>query len=697
MNKGQSRPRRALAEKLRCCPLHERRSSDHGGHVQEQSAPSQHSVLNITSWLVEAFTSHQAGRLADAERLYRQILTAQPDHSDSLYLLGVISYQRGDYAQALDQIDRALDKNPDNGLVWNQRGLALQRLKRFEEALAGYDRALVLWRDHAEVLCNRGAALHELKRFDEALASFDRALAVRPDYAEAFCYRAAALVQLKRPEDALSSYDCALAIQPDYVDALSGRGDVLVELKRFDEALASYDHALGIQPDNAERLCNRGVALYELKRTEEALASYDRALALGLDSAELHYNRGNALLLLKQFDEALASFERSLARWPDYGWAHCNRGIALHALTRFEEALASHERAVALAPDSAIAHSNYGLALHHVKRFEEAAASYERALAIEPDLPDAHYNEAYYRLLTGDLPLGWEKLEWRSPKGGNKRTFAQPQWSGAQEIAGKTVLLHSADGFGDAIQFCRYAPLVAARGARVILEVLWPQQELMRTLAGVTQVVAQGEPLPDFDLQCSLLSLPRAFGTGLATIPAETPYLRATASAVDHWNARLGPRNRPRIGIAWSGNPIHHNDRNRSIGLRSFLPALTDIDATFVSLHRDIRAADAALLQERGDILHFGEQLTDYADTAALISNLDLIVSVDTSVAHLAGALAKPVWIVLPFMPDWRWLLDRDDNPWYPTARLFRQDETRAWDAVIPRVWAALQDYVGGL
>jgi tetratricopeptide (TPR) repeat protein len=665
----------------------------------EQSAPP-YSVLNIGSWLVEAFTSHQAGRLAEAERLYRQILAAQPDHWDSLHLLSVLSYQRGDYALALDQIDAALDINPDNSLAWNQRGLALQRLKRFEDVVASYDRALAVWPDHAEALCNRGAALYELKRFDEALASYDRALAVRPHYAEAFCYRGAALFQLKRLEEALASYDCALATQPAYADALSDRGGVLVELKRFDEALVSYDQALLVRPDHAETLCNRGVALNELKRPEEALASYDRALALGLDSADLHYNRGNALLALKQFDQALAAFERALVLRPDHAWAHCNRGVALHELTRLEEALASHERAAALQPDSAIFHSNRGLALYHLKRFEEAVASYDRALALQPDLPEAHYMEAHCRLLTGDLPLGWEKLEWRwkvEPVKSNKRDFVQPHWSGSQKIAGKTVLLHTADGFGDTIQFCRYAPLVAARGARVIVEVLKPQQELMRTLAGVTRVVAWGEPLPDFDLHCTFLSLPRAFGTLLATIPSETPYLQAAPSAANDWNARLGPRNRPRIGVAWSGNPIHHDDRNRSIGLRSFLPLLAGVDATFVSLHQEVRAADAAVLQERSDIVHFGDELKDYSDTAALISNLDLVVAVDTSVAHLAGALAKPVWILLPFMPDWRWLLDREDSPWYPTARLFRQVGTRAWDGVIARVRAALHDYVRGL
>jgi tetratricopeptide (TPR) repeat protein len=671
-----------------------------GGQVLEQSAPSQQSVLNIASWLVEAFTSHQAGRLADAERLYRQILAARPDHSDSLHLLSVISYQRGDYAQALDQIDRALEINPDNSLAWNQRGLALQRLKRFEAALASYDRAVAAWPDNADALCNRGAILHQLRRFDEALASCDRALAARPQYAEAFCYRAAVLRQLKRLEEALASCDCALAIQPHYAEALSSRGDVLVELKRFDEAVASYDRALAIEPDHAERLCNRGVAFNELKRPEEALANFERALGLGLESVELYYNRGNALLALKQFDEALASFEQALAQQPDYVLAQCNRAVALQALARFEEALVSHERAIALQPDSAINHHNQGIAFYNLRRFEEAVASYQRALVLQPDMAEPHYGEALCRLLTGDLPLGWEKFEWRwqiEPLKGNGRDFVQPQWSGAQTIAGKTVLLHAADGFGDAIQFARYAPLVAARGARVILEVLKPQQQLMRTLAGVTQVVARGEPLPDFDLQCSLLSLPLAFATRLATIPADTPYLRASASLADSWNARLGPRNRPRIGIAWSGNPIHDNDRTRSIGLRPWLPLLAGIDATFVSLHQEVRAADAAVLAERSDIVHFGEELKDYADTAALISNLDLVVCVDTSVAHLAGALAKPVWILLPFMPDWRWLLDRDDSPWYPTARLFRQDDTRAWDGVIPRVWAALHDYVRGL
>ena len=257
--------------------------------------------------------------------------------------------------------------------------------------------------------------------------------------------------------------------------------------------------------------------------------------------------------------------------------------------------------------------------------------------------------------------------------GNSKRNFTQPQWFGHENIAGKTILLPAEQGFGDTIQFCRYVPLVAARGARVILEVQEPLSELMTSLTGASQIVSKGDPLPDFDIHCPLLSLPLAFGTRLETIPSAVPYLRASSQAVMNWDTRLGPKRRPRMALPGLVEPTHPNDHNRSIGLGALLPLL-DIDATFVSLQKDVRTEDATVLKERSDLLHFGDALKDFSDTAALISNLDLVISVDTSVAHLAGALAKPVWVLLPFIPDWRWLLDRADSPWYPTARLFRQD-----------------------
>jgi len=613
--------------------------------------------------LAEAFALHQAGRLAEAEQAYNRILATQPDHFDSLHLLGIVFHQRGDHAQALRHIDRALKINPNNIPALNNRGIALRELKRFAEALASYDRALELWPGYAEALLGRASALKELKRFEEALASYDRALSIRPDLA----------------------------------DAHTNRGNVLHALERFDDALASYDRALALRPDSAEANTNRGSALHELKRFDEALASHDRALALRPDHAEAHYNRGNALHKLKRFEEALTSYEHTLALRPDYVEALANRGVTLHGLKRFDEALASYDRALAARPDYAEAFVNQGDTLCELKRFEEALASYARALALRPDYVEAHCHEGMCRMLIGDFERGWQKLElgWVAVRQRPiMRNFSQPLWLGANELKGKTVLIHAEQGFGDVIQFCRYVPRVAKRCARVIFEVYETLRELMGTLPGVAQIVTSGKPLPDFDMHCPLLSLPLALGNRSATILSQTPYLQASPRAVTDWNDRLGPRHRPRIGLAWSGRPSHNNDHNRSMKLSTLLSPLAGFEATYVSLQREVRDDDAPALQGCDDIVHFGEELQTYADTAALIANLDLVIAVDTSVAHLAGALAKPVWILLPFIPDWRWLLDRDDSPWYPTARLFRQDETRGWDGVVARVHAALDDYL---
>jgi tetratricopeptide (TPR) repeat protein len=615
--------------------------------------------------LAEAFALQQAGRLAEAEQAYNQILATQPDHFDSLHLLGIVYHRRGDHAQALRHIDLALKINPNNIPALNNRGIALKELKRFAEALASYDRALELWPDYAEALLGRANALRELQRFEAALASYDRTLRLRPDW----------------------------------VDAHINRGNVLHALERFEEALASYDHALALRPDLAEAHTNRGSALHELKRFAEALASHDRALALRPDYAEARYNRGNAFHALKRFEEALADYEHALTLRPDYVEALDNRGVALHDLRRFEEALASYDRALAVQPDYAKAFVDRGATLREQRRFGEALACYDRALALRPDYVEAHANEGMCRMLIGDFHRGWPKLEWgwiAARQRNVKRSFSQPQLFGPNALEGKTVLLHAEQGFGDMIQFCRYVPRVAEQGARVIFEAYAPLRELMGTLPGVAQFVTTGAPLPDFDMHCPLLSLPLALGAGSATILSQTPYLRSSPQAVMDWNVRLGPRHRPRIGLAWSGRPSHDNDHNRSISLESFLPSLAGFDATYVSLLQDVREDDAAALQA-SNILHFGKELKTYADTAALIANLDLVISVDTSVAHLAGALAKPLWLLLPFMPDWRWQLDRDDSPWYPTARLFRQDETRGWDGVMARVRAALDDDVRSL
>ena len=310
-------------------------------------------------------------------------------------------------------------------------------------------------------------------------------------------------------------------------------------------------------------------------------------------------------------------------------------------------------------------------------------------------MPTRIFSRACRTFVTGDFDRGWIEYEWRrrAPVARiTQRDFPQPLWRGDEGIAGKTILLHSEQGFGDTIQFCRYIPLVAERGARVILEVEEPLCELMRALAGTIRVVAKGNPLPDVDFQCPLPSLPLAFRTRLQTIPSRTPYLRVPKSAQEHWAALPGNRSL-RIGLAWAGNTKHARDRERSIRLCDLLPLL-DTDATFVSLQKEVRPGDFETLQ-CCDVVQFGDELGDFCDTAALVSRLDLVISVDTSVAHLAGALGKPVWIPLAHIPDWRWLLDRDDSPWYPSARLFRQCEMREWGSVVMRVREALRLFVG--
>jgi len=658
--------------------------------------PQQTGQKGLPSLLAEGFAHHQAGRMAEAEWFYTQILAREPDHFDALHLRGLIHHQRGDHVGALSQIDAALRRIPDNILGLNNRGLVLNALGRFEEALASYARSLSLRPDFPEALLNRGNTLKDMQRLEAALASFDRAIAARPSYVEAHYNRGNALFALERFSEALAAYDRALEYRPDAPEVLCSRGIVLHALDRRDEALAAYNRAVALRPDYADAYNNRGVILHAMKRFDEALSDYGRALDLQQHYADAFLNRSATLYELRRFGEALENCDRAVALCPDSAEVHYNRGNALAGLRRFEKAVASYDRAAELHPRYTQALTNCGVALHQIKRFDEELSRYERVLSLLPDAQDAHYNESLCRLLIGDFENAWQKYEWRWQTAHmecERRNFAQPLWLGSPDVAGKTILLHAEQGFGDTIQFCRYAPVVAARGARVILEVQEPLRELASTLGASVKVVSRGHALPDFDLHCPLLSLPFAFSTTLATIPSATPYLGADAQAAADWATRLGSSNRRRIGLAWSGRPAHTNDHNRSIPLQSFLPLLDGIDATFVSLQRDVRSADMELLQGQRDILHFGNNLTNFGDTAALIANLDLIISVDTSVAHLAGALAKPVWVLLPYIPDWRWLLYRDDTPWYPTARLFRQDETRQWGRVIDRVHACLREF----
>lgn len=659
---------------------------------------------------------HQAGRLVEAEALYRQTLAAHPNHPDALHLLGVIASQTGQHELSIKFIELAIRQDGNNSLYHSNRGLALQALKRFEDALESYDRALALrpdyaealfnrgvtlqrlrrlpeavdsydraiavCADHAEALSNRGVALQDLGRLPEALESYGRALAVRPNFAEALCNRGNALKALKRLDHALESYNQALALRPNDAEVLYNRGNVFRELGRLEEAVASYDRALAACPEHADALSNRGTTLEKLGRFDDALHSYDLALTVRADFGEALSNRGNTLKALRRFEEALESYDRALAIHPERVEVIYNRGVTLQELRRFAEALESYDRALAVLPDHAEALCNRGVILQELGRFADALESYDRALAIYPHHVQAQWNRALVLLLIGSFTEGWLGYEWRRKLDSwIPRSFQGTEWSG-DSLAGKRILLYAEQGFGDAIQFARYASLAAARGARVVLEVHPPLKSLLTGLSGVDVVVARGEPLPPCDMHCSLLSLPLMFGTTVDTIPADVPYIRPTADRYEKWRKRL-PQGLVLVGLAWSGSQASIRDHQRSIPFEQLAPVLTVPGIQFVSLQKDVRTADACALRQHSEVIDFGEDIKDFSDTCAAIAQLDIIISVDTAVAHLAGAMDKPVWILLPHIPDFRWLLGRDDSPWYPSARLFRKTDTGNWGEVI--------------
>lgn len=417
-----------------------------------------------------------------------------------------------------------------------------------------------------------------------------------------------------------------------------------------------------------------------------------------LQSQPLHFDALQLLATIaaQQGDSALAVdlFDRALMVKPSFAAAWSNRGNALLELKRPDEALASYDRALRIQPEYALALHGRANALRELHRYEEALASYARALKAKPDYAEAHWNESLCRLLLGDFDLGWQKYEWRWKQAQSARAFrnfSQPLWLGETPLAGKTILLHAEHGFGDTLQFCRYASLVAATGARVVLEVPPDLKLVCQTLAGVDILLDTSEGLPAFDFQTPLMSLPLAFGTRLDSIPAAVPYLHSDPAKVTAWQTLLGPRTKPRIGLVWSGSPHHGNDQNRSLAV-SMLDQLVSDAAEFICLQKEFRNDDDRFVQQQFNVRTFGEQLRDFSDTAALVAALDLVVTVDTSIAHLAGALGKPVWILLPFAPDFRWLLERTDSPWYPSARLFRQPGFGQWPPVLADLREALAE-----
>lgn len=579
---------------------------------------------------------------------------------------------------------------PDNPITLQlNQAIASHQQGRLQEALAGYQQVLRAEPDNFTALHCAGILYGQVGRFEEALTAFTQASVVQPrDFAVHF-NRGKALQELKRYDEALACYDKALSLNPGYADAYNNRGNVLRELRQFDEAYASYCQAIALNPSFAEAYHNQGNVLMDLRRFEEALVSFNQAIALDQNNAHAYNSRGLVLLeVLERRDDAVHDFRLAISIKPDYAEAHYNLGNALKEMRRYKESQANFDKAIALNPNFVEAYYSRAVLLSEQQKFEEALSGFNRVIAIKPDHARAHYNIGILNLLLGNFADGWPGYEWRwktEPLKNHVRQFKQALWLGEQSLAGQTILVHTEQGMGDVIQFSRYIPMLTAMGAKVVLAAPPALASLMQTLPVEVEVVTKWDDLPEFDLHCPILSLPLAFKTTLDTIPAQVPYLVADPQKVAQWHERLGVKRKPRVGLVWSGSATHANDRNRSIVLRTLEPLLR-LDVEYHSLQKEVRPDDQLVMAQFTQLQSYADDLHDFSDTAALISALDLVIAVDTSVAHLAGALAKPVWILLPQIPDFRWLLARNDSPWYPTARLFRQENAGDWASVVESV-----------
>ena len=689
--------------------------------------------MNLSGGSTQLARGHalqQQGRLAEAAAAFRELLNEQPHNAQALHLLGITVGQMGRPQEALALIARAIEVEPSNPVMHTNLAKALAESGRHAEALKSFDRALALQPDLAAAHRGRGLALVRLGekqaalaslgyaaqlapydaqvhndlgvalelagRKEEALKQFERAVALDPQHLQAHHNRGAIETSLGRHSEALASLERALALQPRNAALLANRGSVLRALGRPMDALASYDRALASTPGNPAVHYNRGVVLLSLKRHEDALGSFDRALALAADNFAAHFHRGVALALLERHAESLASFDRALSLNAQSAEALNNRGTQLEHLGRSAEALEAFSWAIASKPDYAAAHINLANILKGLGRFQEARESFDRALALEGDHATALWGKSLLELTLGEFEAGWPLYESRLRLEDLRpyhRSFAVPRWSGAEPLTGRTLLIHAEQGLGDTLQFARYIPLLEARGAHVVFEVPGELGKLMRSLPMRGTLLTRGEPLPEFDYYCPLLSLPLAFRTQRESIPGGVPYVAADRAAVDAWRERLCSLPGLKIGLNWQGHVGAEKQpwvRGRSFALACAAPLARVPGVSLVSLQKGEAARQRSQVEFGGALAELSDPLDTSADalveTAALMGALDLVITSDTSVAHLAGALGVPVWVVLQRVPDWRWLLEGSGCAWYPTMRLFRQRVAGDWSEVFARV-----------
>lgn len=583
--------------------------------------------ITVEEALKLAMQQHQAGQVAQAEAIYRQILAVEPNQDQALHLAGVAAHQLGRGEEAIELLRRAIRANP--------------------------------------------SAAHYHSNFGQIFAS------------------------LGRFEDAASSLRTAIGLQPEFPDAYHNLGLALQQLNRPDEAAAALRQAIVQRPNFPAAWNMLGAVLQSSNKSEESIAAFQEATKQQPDFADAFYNLGHALRRAGKTSESVAAFRKSLELNPSQPDAHNSAGVVLYSAGDLDEALSEFHKSLKLKPDFAEAHNNVGLALQAKGQYDGAAAAYRAAIAVRPDYATAHHNLSTVLLAQGDFENGWAESEWRwrvPELGLIHHDFNKPLWDGS-ELKGKHILLYSDQALGDAIQFLRYAPMVVRKGGIVRLAVPPSLRRLAQGVAGIEIVRSLTDNLIDFDVHCPLATLPLKFSTTLSSVPDTTPYLFSDPGKIRHWRERLAPLAGLKVGLVWAGRPEHGNDHNRSIPLSALAPLAEVPNITWISLQKGKGAEQLSTKPASLNLHDFTNELADFSDTAALVDCLDLVISVDTSTAHLAGALGKAVWVMLPFVADWRWLLNRTDSPWYASMRLFRQPKVGDWSSVVQDVAGALAKF----
>jgi tetratricopeptide (TPR) repeat protein len=664
---------------------------------------------------------HQRGDLNAAREAYRLAVEASPAHADALHMLGVVAYQTKNNAEAAFYLEKAIRLDGRQAHYRYNYGGALRNLGRLAEAEQELRSAIALRKDYPEAHYNLGNLLKETGRFADACDCYRQALRHRPHYLEAHNNLGTTLRSLGKPnravvalrkaariapespevcnnlglalrdlgevEQAVAQFRDALRLRPNFADAAANLWFLLGQTGRLEEARSYVDLAARLRPNTAQGRIDFAHMLRKMDRHAEALPHYETALQQEPGRADAQKGYGEALRKVGRLVDSETTFREVRDRFPQLAESHNDLGNPLHELGRYQEAIACYRHAIELNPNYPDAHANLGNVMRDLGRIDEAETCLQTAIRLKPDFAEAHFNLGTVHLVSGRLATGWPEFEWRF-ECFPKRRLPKPRWQG-EKLSGRTLLVHAEQGIGDTIQFCRFVPALG-RQAKVVLEVQPSLTRLLADLPGIAQIVAQGDALPDFDLHCPLMSLPFVQRTTLETIPEESPYLAVPAEANARWSARLDPYKGLRIGLTWAGNPTYGNDRNRSIDLRQLEPLLDIPGTVFVSLQKSTASAEVATLTA-GLVLHdWTRELNDFADTAALIAALDMVISVDTAVAHLAGALGRTVWLLNRFDTCWRWLRERTDSPWYPTLRQFRQTEPGDWSVPIAAMRAEL-------